>query len=255
MKIYLHYTIWNKGGHIPWLCEGIRKSFPAGTIVDFVFENCTDGSLQNFLPLIKAPIEQYGTLRDFDVRYYESTKKLRIPNVNDALERFMASDATLFVTPQDDMKIQDAYIVPNLIKLFSEVPDIGIVGGRDGIIKGQFFSSNHSPGGARTQKTTFLKSGEYKQVEQVNDGPLIVSKFSVNTVGYFDRELWAHYHEPEYCWRAEALGLKNFVMGMELVHEKWGCKVCGEIQQSEIWSQEYSTHDYDLYKSKWPHKV
>lgn len=241
---------------MPWILEGIRKSFPPGTIVDFVFENCTDESLNAFKQRINGPVGMYGTLRGFDVRYYESTKKLRMPNVNDALERFMKSDAALFVTPQDDMKIQDHYIVPNLIKLYSEQANIGIVGMRDGLRGGMFYSSNHSPGGSRDKNNTvYLKSGEYREVDQVNDGPLVLSKFAVDKVGYFDRELWAHYHEPDYCWRSEEQGLRNFVMGAEIVHEKFGCQTCGPVVQSEIWNQEYSSHDYDLYKAKWPNKL
>lgn len=255
MKIYLHYTLWNKGGHVPWLCEGIRRSLPKGSIVDFVFDNCTDESEKIFRDLIRAPRERYGTLRDFDVRCFSSTKKLRMPNTNDAIDRFMQSDAALFLTPQDDMKLQDPYIAQNLTKLYQECANIGIVGMRDGIVPGHYYSSSHSPGGPFPTPTTYLRSGEYRKVDQVNDGPLCLSKFSVEKVGKFDSELWAHYHEPDYGWRAEALGLSNYVMGCELVHEKWGCKTCGEIQQSEIWSQEYSSHDYDLHKSRWPGKL
>lgn len=250
MKIYCHYTYWNKGGMLRWITEGIKRSLPKGSIVDFVFDNCTDDSENIFKTLIKAPRDQYGSLRDFDVRWFSSTKKLRMPNTNDAIERFMKSDAALFLTPQDDMKLQDPYIAQNLTKLYQECANIGIVGGRDGIIPGRYFSSSHSPGAPFPTPTTYLRSGEYKLVDQVNDGPLVLSKFSIEKVGVFNCDYWAHYHEPDYGWRAQQVGLSNYVMGMEIVHEKWG-----GIQQSEIWSQEYSSHDYDLHKSRWPDKL
>lgn len=240
---------------MPWLCEGIRKSLPAGSIIDFVFENCVDESEKIFRELVKAPRERYGTLRDFDVRIFTSTKKLRMPNVNDAIERFMQSDAALFLTPQDDMKLQDPYIAQNLTRLYQEVQNIGIVGMRDGIVPGHYYSANHSPGGPFPTPTTYLRSGEYQKVDQVNDGPLVLSKQAVEKCGGFNLEYWAHYHEPDYGWRAQELGMSVYVMGVELVHEKWGCKICGDIQQSEIWNQEYSSHDYDVHKKNWPNKL
>lgn len=249
MKIYLHYTIWNKCAHIPWICEGIRKNIPKGSIIDFVFDNCTDGSQEAVRHLKFAPPTQYGSLYGYEVRYFDSEKKLRMPNTNDAIERFMKSDCSLFLSPQDDMKIQDHKIVQNLIKLYQEVPTIGLVGMRDGIKEGYFYSSNHSPGGP-PDRTTFLNSGEYKDVWFVNDGPLCLSKATIEKVGLFNTEYWAHYIDNDYCWRAEALGLTNYVMGAEIVHEKWG-----QVQQSEVWNQEYSSHDYDLYKEKWPTKL
>lgn len=255
MKIYCSYVYWNKGGMLRWVCDGIKKSLPKGSIVDFVFDNCTDDSEKIFQTLINAPADAYGSLRGFEVRWFSSTKKLRMPNVNDAIERFMKSDAVLFLTPQDDMKLQDPYIAQNLTKLYQECANIGIVGMRDGIIPGRYYSSSHSPGGPPPTPTTYLRSGEYKLVDQVNDGPLVLSKFSVEKVGLFNCDYWAHYHEPDYGWRAQELGLSNYVMGCEIVHEKWGCKTCGEIQQSEIWSQEYSSHDYDLHKSRWANRL
>lgn len=250
MKIYCHYTVWNKRAHIPWICEGIRKCIPKGSIIDFVFDNCTDGSQDEFKSLVYAPPNQYGSLHGFSVRSFDSEKKLRMPNTNDAIERFMKSDCALFLTPQDDMKIQDKRIVPNLIKLYQEVQNIGLVGMRDGIMNNEFYSANHSPGGGPTNQTTFLISGEYKAVSFVNDGPLCLSKHTIEKVGLFDTEFWAHYIDNDYCWRAEAQALQNYVMGAEIVHEKWG-----QIQQSEVWNQEYSTHDWELYKTKWPTKL
>ena len=121
MKFYIHYCIWNKQAHIPWICEGIRKSISKGSIIDFVFDNCTDGSIEAFKHLIVAPPTQYGSLHGYEVRYFDSLKKLRMPNTNDAIERFMKSDCSLFLSPQDDMKIQDKFIAANRVILTSQI--------------------------------------------------------------------------------------------------------------------------------------
>lgn len=245
MRFYIHYTIWNKAGHIPWICEGLRKSAPKKSVVDFVFDNCTDDSSKNVDLLIGG--NDYGGLKNFKVLRYNSTKKLRWPNTNDAIKRFMKSDCDLFFSPQDDMKVQDKFVFENLETLYTKESNIGLVGMRDGIDTktNQFYSSCHSPGGG-TGPTIYLKSGEYQRVNYVNDGPICLDKNAVSKVGLFDLEYWAHFGDNDYCFRAEQQGLQNYVMGAEIVHEKWA-----STQQSEVWSQEYSLHDHEIYNRKW----
>ncbi len=252
MKLYVHYTVWNKAAHVPWLCEGI-KYLPKDTVIDFVFDNCTDNSLQNF---VDHGIN--GTLKEFkDIRYFESTKKLRAPNTNDAIERFMASDCDLFLTPQDDQKVQDKHIHRNLARLYAQEPNVGLVGMRDGIIHNtqiEYFSCSHSH--AVKENVTWLEGGQYKEVHFVNDGPLCFSKATIEKVGLLDTEYWAHYIDNDYCKRCNDHGFRNFVMGAEIIHEKWGCRVCGPVIGSEVWTQEYSSHDWEVYQRKcgsWKH--
>ena len=246
MKIFLHYTIWNKEGHIPWICEGIKKSMPKNTVLDFVFDNPTDNGVNQLQIYMNLPANEYGSLRGYKCHYYVSSKKLRWPNTNDAIERFMKSDCDLFLSPQDDMKIQDKFLVENLTKLYQENTEVGLVGMRDGLIGNDFYSSCHSPGGTNTK---YLRSGEYQKVDFVNDGPVCLNKRTVQKVGLFDTEYWAHFGDNDYCFRCNDLGLNNFVMGAEVVHEKWG-----SIEASEVWNQEYSNHDWEVYRRKWPNK-
>lgn len=234
---------------IPWICEGIRTCFPAGTYVDFVFDNCTDSSLDNFVHRANAKHTEYGSLSGFHTRYFRSEKKHRWPNTNDAIRRFMDSPCDLFLSPQDDMKLQDKFIVQNLINLYQSNQKVGLVGMRDGISPGIMYSSNHSH--QTDVKTNWLRSGEFRKVDLVNDGPICLSKEAVREIGYFNEEYWAHYTDNDYCHTAVEKGYNNFVMGAEIVHEKWDCKKCGALIQSEVWSQEYSSHDYDIYKAKW----
>jgi len=245
MKFYIHYTIWNKSGHIPWICDGIKTSAPKNSIIDITFDNCIDDSIKNFETCLRSRENEYGSLKGFIVNYRNSEKKLRWPNTNDALERFMKSDCDLFFSPQDDMKIQDKFVYKNLENLYM-IEGVGMVGMRDGIVMStnQFYSSSHSPGGGHT--TIWLRSGEYKEVDYVNDGPICLNKNAVEKVGLFDLEYWAHFGDNDYCFRATQNGLQNYVMGAEIVHEKWG-----NVQPSEVWNQEYSLHDHEVYNRKW----
>lgn len=248
MKIYLHYNIWNKGAHVPWICDGIRTSMPENTFIDFVFENCTDDSERNGRLAFES--SHYGGLMRYKHKIYTSTKKYRWPNCNDAMRRFLKSDCDLFLSPQDDQQIQDKLLVKNLEKIYSEVDKIGLLGMRDGIDSlSNYFSSNFSKG---TPKTTWLKSGEYNKARHVNDGPIALTKEVIERVGFFDENYWAHYADRDYSYRCENAHYSNYVMGAEIVHEKWSCKVCGEVQASEVWSQEFSEHDYNVFRTKWP---
>lgn len=238
MKVYLHYTIWNKAAHVPRLMEGVADCIPKGSSIDIVFDNCTDSSLHNF-HLVK---KKY--LAGYKVREFESTKKFRWPNTNDAIKRFLHSDCDIFLSPQDDQKLQDRHLIDNLMK----VPESGIIGMRDGVDNGQYWSSNFSRG---TEKTIWLKSGEFQKVTFVNDGPIALHRSTILKVGEFDERYWAHYADNDYSHRCEELDLENYVMGAEVIHEKWDCKTCGALIPSEVWSDEFSKHDYNIYKKKW----
>lgn len=255
MKIFVFYVVWNKAAHIPWICEGIRTAIPDGSIVDFTLDNCTDKTEENLITIFNSSIAEqssihYGSLygKKFNSRY--SRKKYRWPNTNDAIDRFMDSDCDLFFSPQDDQQIQDKKIIPNLLKLFANEPNVGLVGMRDGIdIEGKYYSSNFSKG---TPKTVWLNQGEYKEVVYVNDGPIAIHRSTIEKVGKFDENFWAHYADNDYSFRCSEFGLRNFVMGADIVHEKWDCKNCGALKPSEVWSQEFSSHDYNYYRQKWP---
>lgn len=235
--IYLHYTIWNKAAHIPWIVEGIVNCIPKGSIVDFVFDNCTDSSRANFLMMADS-------LKDYRVREFQSTKKYRWPNTNDALNRFILSDCEIFLSPQDDQKLQDRHLIDNLLK----VPESGIIGMRDGVTEGQYWSSNFSRG---TGRTIWLRSGRFQKVSFVNDGPIALHRSTVLKVGTFDEQFWAHYADNDYSHRCEEQGLDNYVMGAEVIHEKWECRKCGPLVPSEVWTAEFSSHDYEKYRKKW----
>lgn len=258
MKVWLCYVIWNKNLHIPWLCEGIKNCIPPGSHIDFIFDHYTDNSKEVLMPLVNDG--GAAGLKDFEVAVYESNddRKYRWPNTNDSIKRFMESDCDIFLSPQDDQKLQDRNLIHELQSRFWGMENSytgkkiipGIIGMRDGIDEhGNYFSSQFSKGG---QNTTWLKQGQSMTVKEINDGPIALIKSTIEKIGLFDEQLWVHYNDRDYSYRCNKAGLQNYVLGIELIHEKWHCQYCHNgVQASEVWSQDFSEHDYEIFKKKW----
>ncbi len=243
MKVWICYVIWNKAAHVPWICEGIRDCFPQGTVVDFILDNCTDQTEANLNLMVT------GILSGFDVRISKG-RKYRWTNTNDSMERFTKSDCDVFFSPQDDQKIQDKKLYGNVKTLLEKYGRGVFMGFRDGVdFDGKYYSSNFSKG---YDYTTWLSSGESKLVRYVNDGPILLTKPVIQYVGFFNEDFIAHYVDNDYSFRVNRHGMACYVMGAEVVHEKWECKICGPLIPSDVWTQEVSDHDYKLYRQLWP---
>lgn len=226
---------------IQWFAKGINYCIPKGSTVDFVLDNCTDRSKYFVEELRNSP----HSLKDYTFNWYESQKSYRWQNTNDAIDRFMQSDCDLFLSPQDDQKLQDSHLVADLIKIHQNHSNVGIIGMRDGITQGQYWSAHHSQIGPNTY---WLRSGEYFPVDEINDGPICINKNTVNKVGLFDVDSFiAFYTDKDYSIRCRKAGLQNFVLGTEIVHEKWGI-----VQASTIYTQEIASHDFQAFKNKYP---
>lgn len=245
MKIFLHYVIWNKETMTEWLFKGIDYFLPTGSHIDIVLDNCIDQT-EYFVKECFAGRSNHFTRENFTYEYFKSTKSFRFQNTNDAIERFMKSDCDIFLSPQDDQKIQDDNLTDNLERLYDK-PNCGIVGMRDGITKGQFWSAQHSQ---RGRNTIWLSSGESTPVNYVNDGPICLNKKVISQVGLFDVENFIAFNiDLDYSIRCRQAGFQNYVMGAEIVHEKWG-----NVIASTLYTQEISAHDEDAYNLKHPNR-
>lgn len=238
MKPYVYYDIWNKESHIAWILDGIEKFVPRNSFIDFTFEDLQDDSE------IQFNINKAKFLRDFKYRQEVISDKYRFKNVNNAIRRFMASDCDFFISPQDDQKIQDSRLIGNIEFLYKSIPNIGLIGLRDAISESGFkvvASSHFSSKEANTERQ-WLASGEYIAADIVNDGALILNKNTVNKVGLFDDvNFAAFYIEYDYCLRCKKEGLVNYLLGAELVHEKFG-----KILPSELYDGKYNYAMKDL---------
>lgn len=223
---------------VQWLCKGIKYFIPKGSHVDIILDNCTDKS--------KYWLENLGpySLENYVFNFYESTISYRWQNTNEAIKRFLKTDCDIFLSPQDDQKIQDAFLIQNLKDLYDQNKNVGIIGMRDGIINGRFWSAHHS---LITDNTTWLAAGDYLPVDEINDGPICLSRETIEKIGLFDTENFiSFYTDTDYSRRCTKAGLQNYVMGAEIVHEKWG-----NVQASTIYTQEIASHDWDNFKKKY----
>ena len=216
MRTYIHYTIWNKESQIEWLLRGINYFVPKGSVVDIILDKCQDSSEQQ----LKVYAEKY--LKGYEFRYEHGTETNRWQCTNVALARFLQSDCDLFLSPQDDQKIQDSKLITNLRQFNPDT--VGIIGMRDGITKdGVVTHSCHHSIVERPDTTKWLSSGEAYPTDCVNDGPVALFKKTVEKIGLFDTENFhAFYTEYDYALRCKAAGLTNYIMGADIVHEKFG---------------------------------
>jgi hypothetical protein len=217
MKGYLHYNIWNKEQNLPHVLKSINFFVPKNTILDFSFEDCRDRSFDIF--------EEFKEiyLKEYDCRVHMASKKYRMKNFNDAISRFMDTDCDFILSPQDDQWIQDSTLFKNIENLYSKEDNVGIVGMRDGFTFSfkNYYSSHFSE--KTNELARWLNSGEYEKVKSINDGPLLLSRETIEKVGLFDESMNAFYIENDYCARCIKQGLTNYVMGVELIHLKLSC--------------------------------
>jgi hypothetical protein len=245
MKCYLYYNIWNKESHIDLILRGINYFIPNDVFIDITFEDLKDLSLKNFHHFNN----QQKYLSNHRYTAQETPIKYRMKNINAAIQRFLKTDYDIFITPQDDQFIQDSNFISNIINLYTKEQNVGLVGMRDGFDQtGKNYHSSHFSISSPSFNTKWLKSGEYAQSFFLNDGPLVLHRSTIEKVGVFDTDNFnVFYLEYDYCFRCKNAGLKNFVLGSELLHMKFGNIINSEVYNLEF---DYATKDRQALKRK-----
>lgn len=240
MKLYVSYTIWNKQDQIDWLMRGINYFIPKKSAVHFILDHCDDDSFARTI------IFANKYMNDFDFFYETAIETNRWQNTNVSLKRFLKSDCDLFLSPQDDQRIQDSRLISNLLKFNPETT--GIIGMRDGLTKDMAVThSCHHSIMPNPFATTWVREGEAFSVDCINDGPVALFKTTVENIGLFDVENFqAFYTEYDYALRCKAAGLTNYVMGAEIVHEKLGKQSASNYG----FNSEIAAHDLAALKRK-----
>lgn len=245
MKCYLHYNIWNKESHIDLILRNINYFIPNNVFIDFTFEDLKDASLRNF----DYFNNQQKYLLNHKYRAEETKLKYRMNNINAAIERFLKTDYDIFITPQDDQFIQDSNFISNILNLYSKEENVGLVGMRDGFDQsGKNYHSSHFSVSSPSFNTKWLKSGEYFEAFFLNDGPLVLHRNTIEKVGFFDTANFSvFYLEYDYCFRSRNAGLKNYVLGTELLHMKFGNIINSEVYNLQF---DYARKDRESLKRK-----
>jgi hypothetical protein len=239
---YIAYTIWNKESQIDWICRGINYFVPKGSHVHFILDHCVDST--------EAQVKTYSQkyLQGYDFFYEIATEENRWQNTNVAMKRFLTkSDCDLFLSPQDDQKIQDSKLISNLRRF--DPNTTGIIGMRDGISKDglRVTHSAHHSIVEPPSSTKWLSEGEFAETDCINDGPVAMFRPTIEKVGFFDTENFhAFYTEYDYALRCQKEGLKNYVMGLDIVHEKFG-----NVLPSQYYdNRKLSEHDMNSLRTK-----
>jgi len=141
---------------------------------------------------------------------------------NTMINYFMnETDKDALIVLHEDMLINGFSLFSDLDKLLSTESNIGFIGGRDGFEWGydQMYSSPFS----KSIYHHLLDIGQYQKVPIVNFGPVVYTRELVTKIGKMDAESYTYaYADQDYSFRASSVELDNYVIGMDIVHEKFG---------------------------------
>lgn len=244
MKHLLGYVIWNKAEMIEWLFDGILFSFlPHEVDLVFVLDNPNEETRKSFW-------EHRKKLAGFNVFEYFTDEKTtyKFPCQNILLQyAFKHSDKyKTLICPQDDQKIMDESLIKHLDATLSYLPNIGVIGLRDGFDFGykNMFSSEWSESSYNQER---LAPGFIRPVQLINDGPIIYPIETIKKIGPHDVESYYRFYiEDDYCMKCNAAGLQNFVMGNNLIHDRSMSSIA-----SDHYSSNYGELDLATFRKKW----
>ena len=222
MKFTLGYSIWNKVDMLSWLLEGIVNNFsPTNTEVVFHFDACTDGSDVAFDSLTPYWLMQRGGFKPEQIHKLVSPTEVREVGGHNALMRwFMERQGQFLIVAQDDQHFENTPcpFIEELAKTYGKC--LGLIGGRDGYGIGysDFTGSQWSESAVHRR----LRHGEFAALPYMNSGPIVYNARLISEVGFLDEEFRAYYVWDDYGHRALQKGFVNGVMGMGLIHAKFG---------------------------------
>lgn len=222
MKLLLGYSIWNKVDMMAWLLHGIALNFdPATTNVAFHFDACEDGSQDAWNACYPYLLMRAGGWKQEQITGLASPTTVgELGGHNRILDLFMAGNYDLCLIAQDDQRFTacPAHFLEVQLNQFGE--RLGIIGGRDGydVAYSHFTGSRWSESNVQRR----LNHGEFVPLPYMNSGPIAYTRKVVERVGKLDPEFIAYYVWDDYGHRARKLGFVNGVMGMDLIHAKFG---------------------------------
>jgi hypothetical protein len=222
MRFMVGYSVWEKQDMIGWLLEGIVKSFdPAKTDIVFHFDACADASEANYDAMAGHYLWRYGKWLPQQTQKISSSVEVReVGGHNRLIQHFMNSNCDMLIVAQDDQRfLKD--VCPHLEALHARYGDrLGIVGGRDAYYAnyGGFVGSRWSESLVNER----VDHGQFVERPYMNSGPVAYTRKVVESVGLLDEEFRAYYVWDDYGARAKANGFVNGVMGMDVIHAKFG---------------------------------
>ena len=201
------YTIFNKQALIPKLIWGIKDLLNEDDEAIFLFDACTDKSL-----------EKFQTARKFlkcQVKVIIPEEELFETKANNRILKEATGDIVILF--QDDIVNQDPELKEKISKVIEHYGEdkLGLLGGRSGYELDKDFNQckrvsnwEHLPG----QYGYRLKEWEFKPRTIVNRGPIVLTRSLINEVGYFCER-----YAPQWCDDADYCCETKFKYGRENV--------------------------------------
>ena len=250
-KFTIGYAIHNKAHLLLQIIDGIKESFDSEDQLIFVFDNCTDNSIDEYLrlrPSIPNPCLQIvNSVDGFEIK------------ANNQILRNASNDVIILF--QDDMICHDPEIKNKIVTLIRKVPNLGLMGGRSGYeLESTDFPekpvnkiSNWEHKEDQFQER--LKGNLYYAKRTfLNRGPLVFTRELINIVGYLDEEYYPQsIDDLDYCARAAFKhGLQNVVFECEIESKlEWGAT---RRKDTPLWKLTRGKHvkrNWDLFCMRW----
>lgn len=213
MKAMIGYGVFRKPDMLQWYMDGMLEHFP-GAMRHFHFEACDNDMIDAYKalgPEFKYPHSTLSTSKAHILEH--GVHRLLI-------ERFMATDCDVLIVPQDDNRFQQPIMVDLELLWAHYGTDLGWISGRDGHGFG-YADMVCSPFSDSNATKTALPIGEHREVLMMNTGPVVYFRHVIEKVGLPDPDMpW--YWWSDYSLKCHHAGLKNIVLSMDCLHEKFG---------------------------------
>ena len=243
MTFTIGYPIHNKGYMIDKIVDGLTRSVDSSHDVTykFILDGCTDNSKA----VLEGEMARLG-----DASYIETPDLFQLRTNNILMGDF---DTDFLIIFQDDMVLTDNDFLDNIVKVYDKYGDtLGLLGCRDGFDAGysnmagsRFSESSH--------REWILESGEHTERMMVNIGPIVFTQRLIKEMGLFD-EVYGKgvYEEMEYSLKCHLKGLKNVVMGVDLIHSKYLRRKPPEVKHTsqDVISDMYNKN-ITIFRERW----
>ncbi|GAG08438.1 unnamed protein product, partial [marine sediment metagenome] len=209
-KYLIAYSIWNKEDMIVPLMQAIEKHVPNEVLVEFMFDDPQDRSVDNF----KAHAAKSG--REWLHKVFDKEVQ-EIQTHRYAMAHGAELGCRAVVCYQDDMRLTGPIIEPVEAMLDYYGEGIGIAGGRDGYDGGynNMISSSWSESASATRR---LENGAHVPAQFLNPGPMIYPMITYAKVGPLPQGFKHFYVWDAYCGMCIDKSLQNAVIGTALEH-------------------------------------
>lgn len=223
MKFSVGYTIFNKKHLLPKIVFGINEAFNEADEIIFLFDDCTDGSIEEFQKL-----SGYLPSKPKIIIEHEDLYEIK---ANNRILRESSGDFTILF--QDDIVNFDKALKNKVLDIAKHYKhNLGLMGGRSGYEltsnptfpeKSYYRVSNWEH--LDKQYGERLPDGAYAERTFLNRGPIVFSRDLINEVGYLDEEFYPLWGDDlDYCARAKfKFGKTNIVFECKVESQLgWG---------------------------------